>query len=700
MNKILPLFLLISSLSFGRGLLSGFCEQGGERVNTLGAQSTTLVQRSFSACTITVYLPGTLTLATLYSDDSSTPKANPFVASPAGYWYFYAGDSNYDIKISGAGILNPFYRYGTISTGAGSAITSLTGDVIATGPAAALATIQSNVVTFAKFQQIATDTIIGRSTAGTGNASALTILPTGVQNNITRVGTLVAGSIPYSLITGGPTVSVSSVFGRTGAIVSSNGDYTASQVTNIPGGTISSVTVQAALNELDAEKQAIGNYITSLTGDVTASGPGAAAATLATVNSNIGTCGDSTHVSQVTLDAKGRTTACSPIAISAGGGSVFTGSTATNPAHSATPIFSLADITVKSPVRIEPGIMTTNVTAVTVTNKSAGAKFSIAWTQDGMGGHTVTYGASATNGCQVTLTAGSTTTQFFEVGADGTTVNGTGCTSTDDTIVLPGATSGSITIVAPAVAGTGSTFTPVAGASNSIIPKDCNALNTGDVVKSISSTGVIGCLTPGGGGGTIALAQAPVLGSRSTAGTATSAITWGTGHLGIVAIYANGTTFTVTGVVGSNSGTWTKAKSQASGTFEVSIWYKANVTPGADTITATMTGTPVETYVTAAEYLGASTSSPLDSTAGAASPSGTTSLAVTGYLTTANANELLVVIGQACLSPGPPAALASQANFVSYFQSSWYLAGPAGVYQGSCYTGASVTIPIATAAFK
>lgn len=330
MYKLLTLLILFVNLSYGKGLLSGFCEQGGERVTIQGAQSTTLVQRSFSACTISVYLPGTLTLATLYSDDSSTPKANPFVASPAGYWYFYAADSNYDIKISNAGILNPFYRFGTISTGAGGAITSLTTDVVASGPGAAVATIQPNVVTYAKFQQVPTATILGRSTAGTGNIIALTTLPTGIQNNITRVGTLVAGSIPYSLITGGPTVPVSSVFGRTGAVVSTNGDYTASQVTNVPAGNISSVTVQAALNELDSEKQPIGNYITSLTGDVTASGPGAAAATLATVNSNVGSCGDATHVCQVTLNAKGLTTTATAVAITGGGGGSPAGSAVTD----------------------------------------------------------------------------------------------------------------------------------------------------------------------------------------------------------------------------------------------------------------------------------------------------------------------------------------------------------------------------------
>lgn len=43
---------------------------------------------------------------------------------------------------------------------------------------------------------------------------------------------------------------VQSVFSRTGSVVAANGDYTASQVTNVPAGDISSITVQAAIDEL------------------------------------------------------------------------------------------------------------------------------------------------------------------------------------------------------------------------------------------------------------------------------------------------------------------------------------------------------------------------------------------------------------------------------------------------------------------
>lgn len=54
-------------------------------------------------------------------------------------------------------------------------------------------------------------------------------------------------------------------------------------------------------------KQAAGNYITALTGDATAAGPGSSALTLATVNSNVGSFTNSS----VTVNAKGLVTAAS-----------------------------------------------------------------------------------------------------------------------------------------------------------------------------------------------------------------------------------------------------------------------------------------------------------------------------------------------------------------------------------------------------
>ncbi|WP_408098955.1 tail fiber domain-containing protein [Peredibacter sp. HCB2-198] len=62
-----------------------------------------------------------------------------------------------------------------------------------------------------------------------------------------------------------PAVSpITTVFGRTGAVTATAGDYNASLITNTPAGSISSTTVQSAIDELASEKQATDATLTSL----------------------------------------------------------------------------------------------------------------------------------------------------------------------------------------------------------------------------------------------------------------------------------------------------------------------------------------------------------------------------------------------------------------------------------------------------
>jgi len=69
-------------------------------------------------------------------------------------------------------------------------------------------------------------------------------------------------------------------------------------------------------------KQAAGNYITALTGDVTASGPGSVAATLATVNTNVGSFGSATQTGTFTVNGKGLITATSNTTVTPAVGSI------------------------------------------------------------------------------------------------------------------------------------------------------------------------------------------------------------------------------------------------------------------------------------------------------------------------------------------------------------------------------------------
>ncbi|HTF62310.1 MAG TPA: hypothetical protein VK638_06310, partial [Edaphobacter sp.] len=81
----------------------GFCQVGGIKVVTQGMNSTTTVQASYPKCQVKVYLTGTLTLQTIYSDKGhSSPLPNPFTASTAATWAFYSQEGqSIDIVLSG-----------------------------------------------------------------------------------------------------------------------------------------------------------------------------------------------------------------------------------------------------------------------------------------------------------------------------------------------------------------------------------------------------------------------------------------------------------------------------------------------------------------------------------------------------------------------------------------------------------------------
>src|SRR4029077_3411726 len=109
-RKYLFLLALSCATLLARQRMQGDCQQGGKTITVSGIPSaaSTPVQRSFVSCTVTVYATGTLTLSTIYADNSGTGKANPFTADATGHWFFYADDGSYDVKFSAGGIPSPF----------------------------------------------------------------------------------------------------------------------------------------------------------------------------------------------------------------------------------------------------------------------------------------------------------------------------------------------------------------------------------------------------------------------------------------------------------------------------------------------------------------------------------------------------------------------------------------------------------------
>lgn len=106
---LVVMLVLMACMGEARGKLSGWCQDGGYTVSIPGTQgSSARFQRSFPSCTVTVYLSGTVTLASIYADDSGTVKANPFTAAATGQWFVYADDGTYDVRFSAGGISTPF----------------------------------------------------------------------------------------------------------------------------------------------------------------------------------------------------------------------------------------------------------------------------------------------------------------------------------------------------------------------------------------------------------------------------------------------------------------------------------------------------------------------------------------------------------------------------------------------------------------
>jgi hypothetical protein len=96
------MFLIVAPLFGQTSAITGYCVLGAKQAITSGLNSTNYLQGVIPQCTVTVYLTGTTTLATIYADSSSTPLTNPFTANTDGSWLFYPATSQgYDVALSG-----------------------------------------------------------------------------------------------------------------------------------------------------------------------------------------------------------------------------------------------------------------------------------------------------------------------------------------------------------------------------------------------------------------------------------------------------------------------------------------------------------------------------------------------------------------------------------------------------------------------
>lgn len=172
---------------------------------------------------------------------------------------------------------------GLTGTNSGDQTITLTGDVTGSGTGSFATTIAANVVTFAKMQQVSTQVILGRDTAGTGNIEAMA--PSTIKTMLQLSGTN-TGDQTITLtgdVTGSGTSSFAATIGNnvvtlakmaTMATASFLGRNTVS-TGNVE--VLSAATVKTMLNLTGTNS---GDQTITLTGDVTGSGTGSFAATI------------------------------------------------------------------------------------------------------------------------------------------------------------------------------------------------------------------------------------------------------------------------------------------------------------------------------------------------------------------------------------------------------------------------------------
>jgi uncharacterized cupin superfamily protein len=114
MRRLLFALLLFAAASAipapaQNGSWQNWCQAGNIPANVSGIASSNPLQGSFPLCQVEVFLTGTPTTATIYSNQSGTASlANPFCANADGSFLFWSSNAgHYDVTISNSPACNP-----------------------------------------------------------------------------------------------------------------------------------------------------------------------------------------------------------------------------------------------------------------------------------------------------------------------------------------------------------------------------------------------------------------------------------------------------------------------------------------------------------------------------------------------------------------------------------------------------------------
>lgn len=273
---------------------------------------------------------------------------------------------------------------GLIAGNSGTTYAAATSTLTATGPLTG------------SFTQVGTGGALGIQVANTSQNGYLSSTDWNTFNG--KLSSAITSIGPVGQTQTGATQLLASSTAGTDFTITASGN---TQTFNLP---TASATNRGALSSTDWStfngKQAAGSYITALTGDITASGPGSVGATLATVNTNVGSFTNA----NVTVNAKGLVTAVSngtapttytgtyPIQVSGSAISTAFGTTTSN-------LFGGTQTFTNSPVF-------STLTAGTVNATAGGTVYSTATSSVGIG---LGLSYSGTMGSEIGGTSGTLT---------------------------------------------------------------------------------------------------------------------------------------------------------------------------------------------------------------------------------------------------------------------------------------------------
>lgn len=290
------------------------------------------------------------------------------------------------------------------ATGSGTTYTCPT-------PTPAISTLSGLLITF-----IPQTTNSGSATVNVSSLGAKTLKQSDCSTNLSA--SALTGGSAYLFSYNGTSFCQSAGAGGASGVTSvgTTGPITGGTITTT--GTIACATCTTNASALTSNQLVFGagsqaTAIGDLTGDITTAG--AKATTLATVNTNIGSFGDATHVGSFTVNGKGLITAASSVSITAGTGNAAGNVTTT---FSATPTYTCGSATAGTTTLFSLSTaLTANITSSTLATCTPGQTVVFHFVQDATGGRTV---AMPTNWDALTVDGTASTATDALYAYDGT----------------------------------------------------------------------------------------------------------------------------------------------------------------------------------------------------------------------------------------------------------------------------------------